>query len=174
VCCALQRTVPFALKFLGPLLLLVISLARLCGGLKKCLIMRGSVVVPEGRDVATIRDAMQAHESQFVWCVVAIQCAPCPCYDSSVCPTALLQVGRVRPTALLPVGRAFDRDQPRVMLHLDALCMPPSIDFSQIRGERMRWLRCPHIQHAKLMQRSLGAGTGDCPFSGLCTYTSTF
>lgn len=68
VCVAVQRTVPTAVKFLGPLLVLLIHFIRLCGGLKRSSTLSGSTYVATSSDVLTIKEAMQAHASQYVWC----------------------------------------------------------------------------------------------------------
>ena len=71
----MQRTVPTAVKFLGPLLVLLISLVRLCGGLKSSSTLSGTTSVATSSDVLTIKEAMQAHESQYVWCVALFICS---------------------------------------------------------------------------------------------------
>lgn len=63
----LQRTVPTAMKFLGPLFMLLIAFVRVCGGLKSSVIFGGNAVIADSNDVLAIKAAMQAHESQFVW-----------------------------------------------------------------------------------------------------------
>lgn len=65
--CGMQRTIPTVIKFLGPFVLLLLSLLRFAGALKRNTALGGSVVVADSSNVLLIKGAMQAHESQYVW-----------------------------------------------------------------------------------------------------------
>jgi hypothetical protein len=68
VCLEVQRTVPTAVKFLGPLVMLLIGFVKFCGGFKSGSVFGGSTMVADSSDVLTIKQAMQTHATQLVWC----------------------------------------------------------------------------------------------------------
>lgn len=79
---------PLAVKFLGPLVQLLLSLLRLVAGSTHLLQAlpvgrRPGMVVADAQHIAEIQVAMQAHASQYVWCG-GIHNRVCSCCRSGV------------------------------------------------------------------------------------------
>ena len=79
----MQKTVPLVVKFLGPLVQLLMSLAQLIAG--SALVLqtlpvgrRPGMVLAQTHHIAEIQVAMQAHASQYVWYMFTLH--PCTCY----------------------------------------------------------------------------------------------
>jgi hypothetical protein len=72
----LQRTVPVAIKFIGPLVTLTLGLLGVLGVDKDAVTRRLRAIIADPSDFRILQNAMRAHVSQFVWSVSPFRVIP--------------------------------------------------------------------------------------------------
>jgi hypothetical protein len=92
----MQQTVPLVVKFMGPLLALLVLLARRIGLLRKQYIPSLHAALPDPRSVQQVVTAMRLHASQAVWCATHHK------LDAPACKPAFLRIRAPRLAAFAP------------------------------------------------------------------------